>query len=55
MKNNNWHGIFNVMITPFDKYGDIDKPKDIHSIIISSINGHHLKESIQEIKKILEL
>ena len=24
MKNNNWHGIFNVMITPFDKYGDID-------------------------------
>ena len=38
-----------------DDYGDIDNPKDIDSMIVSSINGYNIKESIQEIKKILEL
>ena len=34
---------------------DIDRPKNINSIIISSVNGHNIQQSIQEIKKILEL
>ena len=38
-----------------DEYNDIDRPKDIDSMIISSINGYNIKESIQEIKKILQL
>ena len=38
-----------------DEYSDIKKPKDIHSMIISSVNGFNIKESIQGIKKILEL
>ena len=42
-------------IMPPDMYGQIDKPKDINSVFISSINGYNLKDSIQEIKKILSL
>ena len=38
-----------------DEYNDIDRPKDIDSMIISSINGYNIKEAIQEIKKILQL
>ena len=38
-----------------DDYSDIKQPKDIDSMIISSINGYNIKESIQGIKKILEL
>ena len=29
-----------------DEYNDIDRPKDIDSMIISSINGYNIKESI---------
>ena len=38
-----------------DEHVDIDRPKNINSIIISSVNGHNIQQSIQEIKKILEL
>ena len=38
-----------------DEYADIDRPKDIDSMIISSINGFNIKDSIQGIKKILQL
>ena len=36
-------------------HANIDKPKDIESIVISSVTGYNVKESVQEIKKILEL
>ena len=36
-------------------YLDIDMPKDIKSIIISSISGYNTQHAVQEIKKILEL
>ena len=36
-------------------YPDIDMPKDIKSIIISSISGYNTQHAVQEIKKILEL
>jgi len=39
MKNNNWHGIFNVMITPFDKYGDIDYDGFKNNLLYSQINN----------------
>ena len=38
-----------------EEYINIDRPKDISSIIISSVNGYNVKDSIQEIKKMLEL
>ena len=38
-----------------EEYINIDRPKDISSIIISSVNGYNIKDSIQEIKKMLEL
>ena len=38
-----------------DDYSFINPPNKIDSMIISSINNYNIKESIQEIKKILEL
>ena len=34
---------------------NIENPKDINSMVVSSINSYNIRESIQEIKKILEL
>ena len=42
-------------ILSIDKYDEIDRPENIESMIISSVSGYNIKESIQEIKKILEL
>jgi len=39
MKNNNWHGIFNVMITPFDKYGDVDYDGFKNNLLYSQTNN----------------
>ena len=38
-----------------DRYAEIDQPEDVESMIVSSVSGYNIKESIQEIKKILEL
>ncbi len=38
-----------------EEYSKIDKVENIDSIIISSVSGYHIKESVQKIKKILEL
>ena len=38
-----------------DEYSDVKIPKKIKSMIISSVKGYNIRESIQEIKKILEL
>ena len=36
-------------------YAEIDAPKNINSMIISSVTGYNIQSSIQEIKNILEL
>ena len=36
-------------------YAEIDTPKNINSMIISSVTGYNIQSSIQEIKNILEL
>ena len=38
-----------------EEHNTIDCPKDIDSIIISSVNGSNIPKSIQAIKNILEL